>query len=940
MYYSEIGFIAVLTLLIVNRDILFDPVDSYKNKAWNVYRRFLFAVLVYFIADILWGILESLKLAALLFADTTVYFAAMSAGILFWSEFAVAYLKEDTSFGRILVSAGRIIAGLITLLALINLFVPVLFTIDSGCVYHALPLRYVVLAVQVLLMLLISIYAFLSMNRADRASENRMRYGILASFGLIMAVFLFAQLWFPLLPLYSIAYMLGTSLLHSFVMNDEKEEYRRGQEEAERITELKETIISLLNNMPALAYTKDAKTGVYLACNQAFAKYVDKEGPEGVTGLTDEQLFDAETASHFADDDKTALSISTPYVFFEDVTDAAGNRRQLQTTKVKYRDTMGRLCILGMCQDVTDMVRIQHESAMTREAYESAVSSGIIYTHIAQALSRDYTDMFYVNCDTEEFIEYCRGDGGGALAEKRRGWHFFTDCRAELSENVFDEDRDDFLKKTKRKTLMKALDRNNSFVMNYRQKGASGPVYVRMKISRMEDDERFMIVGVTDVDSETREAMARSEALAEALSSIEEANKSRTAFLSNISHELRTPMITIIGLETLARKKDGLDAQTREYLEQIGRNAGHQLDLINGLLEMSSSEYGRIRSISALSEREAGAEDAVTAPSGSSEQKSEGRKNAADLHAPSGEDGASYPAEGAAEKNTIDLHALYVLVVDDDPIIAEYTETVLNGIGIQTDAATGGEEALRMMEEQHKRHQPYNLVLMDWSMPGMNGREASAEIRKRYENETAVVAMTAYNRDVIEEEARSVGVDSFLSKPLTAANVVELIGQLARRHETALFREKRRADLKGRRVLLAEDMEISAEIIIDILEIENISADHAENGKAAAEMFENSEPGTYCAILMDVRMPVMDGLEATARIRALGRTDAKTIPIIALTANAFDEDRQRSLQAGMNAFLSKPVDPERLYQTLGELVYEADQEEPEGRRLPDRCQAL
>ena len=111
---------------------------------------------------------------------------------------------------------------------------------------------------------------------------------------------------------------------------------------------------------------------------------------------------------------------------------------------------------------------------------------------------------------------------------------------------------------------------------------------------------------------------------------------------------------------------------------------------------------------------------------------------------------------------------------------------------------------------------------------------------------------------------------------------------------------------------------------MDLLEMEAVESDHAENGRIAVEMFTNSAPGTYAAILMDIRMPVMDGLEAAKAIRALDRTDAKKIPIIALTANAFDEDVQRSLQAGMNAHLSKPVEPEHLYQTLGELIYEAE----------------
>lgn len=264
------------------------------------------------------------------------------------------------------------------------------------------------------------------------------------------------------------------------------------------------------------------------------------------------------------------------------------------------------------------------------------------------------------------------------------------------------------------------------------------------------------------------------------------------------------------------------------------------------------------------------------------------------------------------------------MVVDDDEVAIDHAQMVLNEVGIQADVCSGGAEALRMIEVQNAKHKPYNLVLLDWNMPEMNGLEAASRIREKYDSDTTVVVLTAYNWDDIREEAHRVGVDNFLSKPLFAANVIEEFEIIARRNKTGIFEEKKTADLSGRRILLAEDMEINAEILIDLLDMENIKADHAENGRIAVEMFAASAPGTYAAILMDVRMPEMDGLEATAAIRALDREDAKRIPIIAMTANAFDEDVQRSLQAGMNAHLSKPVEPDRLYRVLGELIYLAE----------------
>ena len=278
-------------------------------------------------------------------------------------------------------------------------------------------------------------------------------------------------------------------------------------------------------------------------------------------------------------------------------------------------------------------------------------------------------------------------------------------------------------------------------------------------------------------------------------------------------------------------------------------------------------------------------------------------------------------SEQLGSKREIDPSSLKVLVVDDDQITAEHARTVLDEVGIHTDVCFDGPTALRMIDLQHAKQKPYNLVLMDWKMPGMDGLEASRLIRERYDNETTVIILTAYNWDEIAGETV---VDSFLAKPLFASNVLEEFERIAQRNKMSLFKEKQRAELSGRRILLAEDMEINAEIMIDILSLEDVEVDHAENGKIALDMFAKSEPGVYSAILMDVRMPVMDGLEAASAIRKLERPDAENIPIIALTANAFDEDVQRSLQAGMNAHLTKPVESAHLFQTLGELIYEAE----------------
>ncbi len=504
-YYSIIGILAALILLIENLDIILMLNDSFKQRTWRVYRSFLFAVLFYYGTDIMWGLLEYYKLRTALYWDTVVYFIAMASGVALWTQFVVIYLDENNNFAKFLRSSGHIVAGITVAASVVNLFVPVLFSVDENSVYTPCLFRYVILTAQVVILVLISLYASVSYLRKKNGSAGLMRYRTVALFGVIMAIFLTTQLWFAYWPLYSMGYMLGTCLIRAFVISDEKEEYRNKYNETKEIRELKQTMTALLDNMPALSFTKDAATGVYLACNQAFAEYAHKKNPSEVIGLTDSDIFDKELAIHFAQDDSMVLSMDRPYVFYEDVTDAVGNPKQFQTTKLKYFDASGKLCILGMSEDVTDMVRIQRESVINQEAYEKARSMGVIYTHIAQTLARGYENLYYVNTETEEFIEYYTDPESEQLIEKRRGDHFFDQSREDIKTLVYHEDVDLVLKGLDRDNLLKTLDENKSFIITYRINTDDEPLYVTLKASRMEDDEKFVILGITNVDDEVKQ---------------------------------------------------------------------------------------------------------------------------------------------------------------------------------------------------------------------------------------------------------------------------------------------------------------------------------------------------------------------------------------------------------------------------------------------------
>ncbi|SMG15351.1 response regulator [Fibrobacter sp. UWB13] len=273
-----------------------------------------------------------------------------------------------------------------------------------------------------------------------------------------------------------------------------------------------------------------------------------------------------------------------------------------------------------------------------------------------------------------------------------------------------------------------------------------------------------------------------------------------------------------------------------------------------------------------------------------------------------------------SDKDTSDIQIqtseMSVLVVDDDEVAMNHAKLVLEKSGISTEVANSGKEAVEMVKLRHARCNPYSLIVLDWQMHEMDGVETARQIRAVTGDDTAIIVLTAYNWDDVLDEALAAGVDCFIAKPIFTKNILDELKNILKKKRQHIAPMKKKAELSGRQLLLAEDMEVNAQIMIEILKMRNIQTDHAENGKIALEMFSKSPIGYYDAILMDMRMPEMDGLEATAAIRKLDRPDAKVIPIIALTANAFDEDVQRSLQAGLNAHLSKPVQPDVLFETL------------------------
>ena len=254
------------------------------------------------------------------------------------------------------------------------------------------------------------------------------------------------------------------------------------------------------------------------------------------------------------------------------------------------------------------------------------------------------------------------------------------------------------------------------------------------------------------------------------------------------------------------------------------------------------------------------------------------------------------------------LPAWNMLVVDDDELLCKTAMDALKSIGIKAEWTLSGEKAIELVIEHHKKREDYQIILLDWKLPGMNGIQAAREIRRNLGDEVPILLISAYDWSEFEAEAREAGISGFISKPLFKSTLYHALCQymdVGPEHEQTL---NQNIDLSGRRILLAEDNELNWEVAKELLSDLGVELDWAEDGRICLDKFQKSPKGYYDIILMDIRMPHMTGYEATQAIRGLVHPDALSIPIIAMSADAFSDDIQHCLQCGMNAHIAKPID--------------------------------
>ncbi|MCM1497936.1 MAG: response regulator [Clostridium sp.] len=631
------------------------------------------------------------------------------------------------------------------------------------------------------------------------------------------------------------------------------------------------------------------------------------------------------------------------------------------------------------------------------------------------------------NGDCENHVLGSIFDGKRSLQESME--QYIATC-------VYEEDRELLRWAISPDGLKEELAEKKIYYVNYRTLCGGEIKYFQMKAVRTEkwDEDYGVILGFRSVDEEIHSEIERNNQLEEALQQANDANRAKSAFLSNMSHDIRTPMNAIVGFTNLALTHIDRQEQVKEYLGKIMTSGNHLLSLINDVLDMSRIESGKLQldeqpcslaeilhglcnilqadirakrlelsvdTVDVYDEKiycdklrlnqvllnlfsnavkyteEGGSVSLrVMEKSGASADSAEYEFYIKDTGIGMEEEFVSRIFEPferernstisriqgtglgmAITKNIVDMMGGSIAVKSERDVGTEVTVSftfrlcpgennaqaipeladcrvlvvnshfeacnsvsyMIEQLGMQGEWAQSGEEAVGLARETAEKEDGYRVYIVDSRLSDMDGIEAVRRIRDERKGEAPIIVLTAYDWSDMEDQARKAGVTAFCYKPLFLSELRECLCSVVRADEEKSTGAEKLALHTGR-ILLVEDIEINQEIAVTILEEAGYQVEVAGNGQIAVDMLQESEPGYYQLILMDIQMPVMDGYEATRVIRHLDNKELASIPILAMSANAFEEDKQEALNCGMNGHLAKPIDIQNLFDTLDEIL--------------------
>ena len=661
------------------------------------------------------------------------------------------------------------------------------------------------------------------------------------------------------------------------------------------------------------------------------------------------------------------------------------------------------------------------------------------HMELVQALSIDYSLVCFYDLETGKGFplrkeENTKQKFGDAFHEEMS---YQKSMEQYIAHYVYEEDKEVLSQAVMPDKLITELSEKNICCVNYRTNGKRTE-YFQLKIVRAGtwNKSRGIVLGFHSVDEEIRGEMEKKSLLEDALAQANRASKAKSVFLSNMSHDIRTPMNAIVGFTTLAITHIDYKEQVEEYLKKIKTSGEHLLSLINDVLDMSRIESGKMHleekpcslpevlhglcnilqadvrakqlelhmdTVDVLNEEiycdklrlnqvllnlignsvkytasggviSMRVIEKMGAPEGYANYEFHIKDNGIGMSEEfvkhifepfereenttmSGIQGTGLGM--AITKNIVDMMNGYIevkseqgvgtefivkftfrlysgmreplvipelkncraLVVDDDFNTCDSVSYMLQQIGMRVEWTLSGKEAVLRTRQAVMRNDNFSVYMIDWLLPDMNGVEVTRRIRQEVGENVPIIVLTAYDWSNIEEEAKAAGVTTFCSKPLFLSGLRKCLNSvMAAENKGELAASKESVCIKTGRILLAEDNELNQEIAMAILEDSGFTVEVAGNGKIAVEKLEASVVGYYQLVLMDVQMPVMNGYEATKAIRSLKNQDLATIPIIAMTANAFEEDKQEAIRCGMNGHIAKPIDVDVLFETLRKML--------------------
>uniref|UniRef100_UPI00405695F5 ATP-binding response regulator n=1 Tax=Agathobacter sp. TaxID=2021311 RepID=UPI00405695F5 len=707
-------------------------------------------------------------------------------------------------------------------------------------------------------------------------------------------------------------------------------------------------------------------------------------------------------------------------VFCSSLTEEGNVTDNRQTYYLSRDEMTGDIVAMCVVYDLTK----QHEQE--RDAHHKNL--------VIQKLCDRFDAICYVNLDNGTMIDY-RVDNvfSSWEDEQKENFNYMQRVEQFANEFVLDEDKEKYKKYMSPEVIKSRLQEKPFYIFDYRVKKDGEVHYFNARIVQDDSEKNHfsVIIGFRNID----DAVQQHKLVKETMKYAEHATKAKANFLSNMSHDMRTPMNAIVGFTALAAAHLEEKEKVQGYLKKIAASSNHLLSLINDILDMSRIESGKVvlneheenlaeilHDLRAMVQPQVNAKqmdffidtcdvrdeliycdklrlkqvllniftNAVkyTAPGGTvavrivQKEKQQREYGNYEFRIKDNGRGMSQefmehifepftreeksssdanPGTGlglSIVKNIVDMmngtievksrqgkgsefivslafklqkgkrvdydfskiEGFRALVVDDDFHTCDTVTRMLREIGMRPEFSMHGKEAILKAKQAHDLQDDFFVYIIDWLMPDINGLEVVRRIRKEIGNEIPIIILTAYDWECIREEAKEAGVTAICEKPLFMSNLKKIIAtscgwEKAEKEEESCVS----MDFSGKKVLLAEDIEINQEIANEILSDKGFEVTIAEDGKQALEILEQAKPGEYDIVLMDIRMPVMDGYEATRQIRQLD-SEYRNIPIVAMTANAFEDDRQMSFRVGMNEHVSKPLEEEYLFSVLWNLL--------------------